>query len=132
MPYRQYFSHVMAAISSSVISDLKFWSFPGGPREPTLYRNPVKRSFACQGGCYPWHGAPFYVPSDGHDCDLKKKPRNYADVHFYGHFKYKYTDVPFVDCKNVISDVNVAAFKFTSFLMLGREGWGSTRHWYIE
>ena len=22
----------------------------------------VKRSFACQGGCYPWHGAPFNVP----------------------------------------------------------------------
>ena len=22
--------------------------------------------FACQEGCYPWHGAPFNVPSDGH------------------------------------------------------------------
>ena len=38
-------------------SVLKFWSFPGGPHEPTLHRNPVKRSFACQGGSYPWHGA---------------------------------------------------------------------------
>ena len=27
---------------------------------------PVKWSFACQGGGYPWHGAPFNVSSDGH------------------------------------------------------------------
>ena len=27
--------------------------FPGGPQEPDLLRNPVKRSFACQGGSYP-------------------------------------------------------------------------------
>ena len=27
--------------------------FPGGPQEPNLLRNPVKRSFACQGGSYP-------------------------------------------------------------------------------
>ena len=47
-------------------SFVKFWSFLGGPHERTLHRNPVKRSFACQGGCYPWHGAPFNVPSDGH------------------------------------------------------------------
>ena len=42
------------------------WSFPGGPHKPTLRRNPEKRSFVCKGGCFPWHGAPFYVPSDGH------------------------------------------------------------------
>ena len=28
----------------------------GGPNESTLHRIPVKRSFACQGGCCPWHG----------------------------------------------------------------------------
>ena len=27
--------------------------FPGGPQEPNLLRNPVKRSFECQGGSYP-------------------------------------------------------------------------------
>ena len=27
-------------------------------------------SFACQGGCYPWHGAPFNVPSDPTDIDI--------------------------------------------------------------
>ena len=42
------------------------WSFPGSPHELTFHRNPVKRSFACERGCYPWHGAPFNVPSDGH------------------------------------------------------------------
>ena len=26
-----------------------------GPHKPTLHRNLVKWSFACQGGCYPWH-----------------------------------------------------------------------------
>ena len=50
-------------------SFVKFWSFPGGPHEPTLHRNQVKRSFACQGGCYPWHGAPFNIPSDGHSLE---------------------------------------------------------------
>jgi hypothetical protein len=34
------------------------------PIEPTLFRTSGKRSFACQGGCDPWHGAPFNVPSD--------------------------------------------------------------------
>ena len=38
---------------------------PWRPHESTLLRNPVKWSFACQGGCYPWHGAPFDVLSDG-------------------------------------------------------------------
>ena len=27
----------------------------------------LSKSFACQGGLNPWHGAPFNVPSDGHD-----------------------------------------------------------------
>ena len=45
---------------------MKFWSFPGGPHEPSLHRNPVKRSFACQWSCYLWHGAPFNVGFDGH------------------------------------------------------------------
>ena len=39
-----------------------FWSFSGGPKKPTLLQNPVK--FACQGGWYPWHRAPFDVPPD--------------------------------------------------------------------
>ena len=43
-----------------------FRSFPGGPRELTLHRNPVKRSIAWQWDSHPWHGAPFDVPSDGH------------------------------------------------------------------
>ena len=64
-PYRQYFSHVTAATIISMWSVLNFWSFPGGPHEPSLHRNIVKRSLACQGGCYPWHGAPFNIPSAG-------------------------------------------------------------------
>ena len=32
---------------------------------------PVKRSFAYHGGCYPWHGAPFNITSDGHKIILK-------------------------------------------------------------
>ena len=63
-PYRQYFGHITAATINKRWSFVKFWSFPGGPHEPTLRRNPVKRYFACQGGCYPWHGAPCNVPSD--------------------------------------------------------------------
>ena len=42
-------------------SVLKFWWIQGGPNEPFLHRNPVKRSFACQGRCYPWHGAQFII-----------------------------------------------------------------------
>ena len=49
-------------INNKQWSYVKFWKFPGGPHEPTLQRNPVKQSFACQGGCYPWHWAPFNVP----------------------------------------------------------------------
>ena len=45
---------------------VKFGSFPGGPHWPTLYRIPVKLTFACQEGCCPWHGTPFKVPSNGH------------------------------------------------------------------
>ena len=41
----------------------QFWKFPC---RPTLCRNQVKLSFACQGGCYTWQGAPFNVPSNGH------------------------------------------------------------------
>ena len=45
----------------------QFWNFePHEPHEPTFLRNLVKRSFVCQCGCYPWHGAPFNVPSDGY------------------------------------------------------------------
>ena len=44
---------------------MKCSSFPGGPHEPTLLRNPEKRSFACQVGYNPWHRAPDNVPSDG-------------------------------------------------------------------
>ena len=47
-------------------SVLKFWSLPGSPHEPTLHRNPEKRSFASQWDCFLWHVAPFNVPSDGH------------------------------------------------------------------
>ena len=53
-----------AALSASLFPCRPIWS--SGPHEPTLYWNPVKRSFAFQGGCYPWHGAPFNVPSDRH------------------------------------------------------------------
>ena len=42
---------------------LKFWSFPGGPHERTLLRNPVKRYPACQGVCYPPHREQFNVLS---------------------------------------------------------------------
>ena len=65
-PYRQYFGHITAATINKRWSFVKFGCYPGGPHEPTLQRNPVKRFFACQGGCYPWHGAPFNVQSDGH------------------------------------------------------------------
>ena len=30
------------------------------------------KSFVCQGGCYPWHGAPFNAPSDGHACNKEE------------------------------------------------------------
>ena len=65
-PYRWYFGHITATTFNKRWSFVKFWSFPDGPHESTLHRNPVKRSFACQGGCYPWHGAPFNVPSAAH------------------------------------------------------------------
>ena len=44
---------------------MKFWSFSGGPHEPSLHRNPVKRFFACQ-GLLSLTRAPFNVLSDGH------------------------------------------------------------------
>ena len=50
-PYRQHFSHITAATFHKWGSFVKFWSFPGGPHEPSLHLNPMKRSFACQGGC---------------------------------------------------------------------------------
>ena len=56
-PYRQYSSHVTAATTSKW-KVLEFWSFSGGPHEPTFLRDPEKRSFACQEVYYPWHGAP--------------------------------------------------------------------------
>ena len=46
----------------------QFWKFPC---RPTLCRNRVQLSFACQGGCYTWQGAPFNVPSDGHKNYIK-------------------------------------------------------------
>ena len=36
---------------------LIFLRFPTDLHEPTLHRNQVKRSFAWQGGCYPWPGS---------------------------------------------------------------------------
>ena len=45
---------------------MKFWSFAGSPQEFAFYQTPVRRSFTCKEGCYPWHGAPFNDPSDGH------------------------------------------------------------------
>ena len=42
----------------------QFWNFEDSLAALNLHRNPVKQSFACQGGCYPWHRAPFNVPSD--------------------------------------------------------------------
>ena len=47
----QYFSLLTVATFS--ISDQfgSFGSFPCGPHEPILLRNPVNRSFACQGHC---------------------------------------------------------------------------------
>ena len=45
----QYFSHSLV---------VNFWNYTGGPHEPTLHRNPVKRFFACQMGwvsfCAKW------------------------------------------------------------------------------
>ena len=54
-------------------------SFPGGPHEPT---------FACQSGCYPWHGAPFNVPADGH---------NYIRMFSKG-FYYEHITIMCVNC----------------------------------
>ena len=53
----------------------KFLSIPrpDGPHEPTLLLNPVKRSFTNQWGCYPRHGAPFNVPTDGHRNEINVK-----------------------------------------------------------
>lgn len=37
-----------------------FFKFPRRPSlQPTLQRNPVKRSFGCKGRCFPWHRASF-------------------------------------------------------------------------
>ena len=55
MPYWQYFGHIVAAtIYNKRWSFVKFWGVPGYPNEPSLHGNPVKQSFACQGGCYPY------------------------------------------------------------------------------
>ena len=54
----------------------EFWSISGGPQELTLHRNKMKKSFECQGDCYPWHVAQFNFPSDGHKIsDRYKKKR---------------------------------------------------------
>ena len=48
-------------------------SFSDGLHQPSLQRNPVKRSFECLGSCYHWHEAPFNVPLDGHHKILSGK-----------------------------------------------------------
>ena len=60
-PYRQYSSHVTAVTIGYEI--LKFpW------RSSRAYSSTKSREtvFCVPRGCYPWHGAPFNVPSDWH------------------------------------------------------------------
>ena len=53
-----------------LINDNQLWNFEVSFAVLTsllfMSSKSSERSFACHGGCYPWHGAPFNVPSDGH------------------------------------------------------------------
>ena len=40
---------ILQSVWTLFISVLKFWSFPSGPHEPTVHRNPVKRYYIEQG-----------------------------------------------------------------------------------
>lgn len=42
-----------------------FMCFLTAPSELTLVRKSGKRSFTSQGGCGPWHEAPYNIPDDG-------------------------------------------------------------------
>ena len=61
-PYRQYFSH---AYLLNVIN-FKISKFPWLPSWAYSSSKSSESSLACRGGCYPWHGSPFNLPSDVH------------------------------------------------------------------
>ena len=57
-PYRQYFRHL------TVAAVIKIW--PVWRPSRTYSFSKFKTGFCMPGGCYPWNGSPFNVPSDGH------------------------------------------------------------------
>ena len=53
----------------------QFWNFQVSLSALTSHQTAVKRLFACQGGCYPWHGTPFHVPPDVYTYKIRERLR---------------------------------------------------------